>query len=182
MLGLRPYVGKDSSPLSDEEKTWLERVQAMRTKITAYQQIQGTKPQTLAYGLTDSPVGLAAWILEKFHGWTIPDEDAPPPFDMDKLLTNVMLYWIGGINAANWIYVSIVEGTAAALKAGEHVEVPTGVLLFPNDLAAPAPEAWIRRSYHLAQRNISDRGGHFPAMEHGDMLTADMRAFFRTYR
>ena len=89
---------------------------------------------------------------------------------------------IGGINAANWIYVSIVERTAAALKAGEHVEVPTGVLLFPNDLAAPAPEAWIRRSYHLAQRNISDRGGHFPAMEHGDMLTADMRAFFRTYR
>jgi len=182
MLGLRPFVGKDSVPLSDEEKIWLERVQAKRAQITAYQQIQGTKPQTLAYGLTDSPVGLAAWILEKFHGWTVPDEDAPPPFDMDKLLTNVMLYWIGGINAANWIYVSIVEGTAAALKAGEHVKVPTGVLLFPNDLAAPAPEAWIRRSYHLVQRNVSDRGGHFPAMEHGEMLAADMGAFFRTFR
>ncbi len=182
MLGMRPFVGKDSPPLSDEEKTWIERAQARRGQITAYQQIQGTKPQTLAYGLTDSPAGLAAWILEKFHGWTIPDEDAPPPFDIDRLLTNVMLYWIGGINAANWIYVSIVEGTSAALKAGEYVNVPTGVLLFPNDLATPAPEAWIRRAYNLAQRNIADRGGHFPAMENGDMLVSDMRSFFRAYR
>jgi pimeloyl-ACP methyl ester carboxylesterase len=182
MLGMRPFVGKDSPPLSDEEKTWIERAQARRGQITAYQQIQGTKPQTLAYGLTDSPAGLAAWILEKFHGWTIPDEDAPPPFDIDRLLTNVMLYWIGGINAANWIYVSIVEGTSAALKAGEYVNVPTAVLLFPNDLATPAPEAWIRRAYNLAQRNIADRGGHFPAMENGDMLVSDMRSFFRAYR
>src|SRR5688500_17173356 len=85
MLGLRPFVGKDTPPLSDDEKDWIERAQAQRAKITAYQQIQGTKPQTLAYGLTDSPAGLAAWTLEKFHGWTIPDKDAPPPFDTDKL-------------------------------------------------------------------------------------------------
>jgi pimeloyl-ACP methyl ester carboxylesterase len=97
MLGLRPFVGAETPPLSDEEKAWMERAQERRTQISAYQQIQGTKPQTLAYGLTDSPAGLAAWILEKFHGWTIPDEDAPPPFDIDRLLTNVMLYWIGGI-------------------------------------------------------------------------------------
>jgi microsomal epoxide hydrolase len=182
MLGLWPFVGKDSPPLSNDEKAWLERREARRTKITAYQQIQGTKPQTLAYGLTDSPAGLAAWILEKFHGWTIPDENAPPPFDIDRLLTNVMLYWLAGINAANWIYVSIVEGTVAALKAGEFVNVPTGVLLFPNDIYQPVPEAWIRRAYNLTQRNISDRGGHFPAMENGEMLTVDIRRFFRGYR
>jgi microsomal epoxide hydrolase len=182
MIGLRAYVGKDTPPLSDEEKAWIERAQARRGQISAYQQIQGTKPQTLAYGLTDSPAGLAAWILEKFHGWTIPDEDAAPPFDIDKLLTNVMLYWIGGINAANWIYVALVDGTAAALKAGEYVNVPTGVLLFPKDLASPPPETWIRRAYNLAQRNVSDRGGHFPAMENGDMLVSDMRTFFRSYR
>jgi pimeloyl-ACP methyl ester carboxylesterase len=182
MLGMRPYVGKESPPLSDEEKAWFEGMQARRGQITAYQQIQGTKPQTLAYGLTDSPAGLAAWILEKFHGWTIPDEDAVPPFDLDRLLTNVMLYWIGGINAANWIYTSIVEGTSSGLKAGEHIHVPTGVLLFPKDLASPAPEAWIRRSYNLARRNISDRGGHFPAMENGDLLVSDMQTFFRSYR
>lgn len=181
MLGLRPAIGKDA-PLSADEQAWLERTQARRPQISAYQQIQGTKPQTLAYGLTDSPVGLAAWILEKFHGWTIPDENAPPPFNLDKLLTNIMLYWIGGINAANWIYVSIAEGTSAALKPGEFVRVPTAVFLFPNDLSSPAPEAWIRRSYNLVQRHVSDRGGHFPAMENGEMLVADMTKFFAQYR
>ncbi|HKS20135.1 MAG TPA: epoxide hydrolase [Bradyrhizobium sp.] len=183
MVGLRPPLGKDMPPLSEEEKAWAERAQERRAQVGAYQQIQGTKPQTLAYGLTDSPAGLAAWILEKFHDWTIPNKDAPPPFDIDHLLTNVMLYWIGGINAANWLYVSIAEGTAAALKAGEYVNVPTGVLLFPDDLPSPAPpEGWIRRSYNLTRRNMADRGGHFPAMENGELLVADMRAYFAAYR
>jgi microsomal epoxide hydrolase len=182
MLGLRPFIGKDSPPPTAEEKAWLDSVQAIRPGISAYQQIQGTKPQTLAYGLTDSPAGLAAWILEKFHGWTNPNEDAPPPFDLDQLLTNIMLYWIGGINAANWIYVSIAEGTSGALKPDEFIKVPTGVLLFPNDLFPPAPESWTRRTYNLKRRNISARGGHFPAMENGEMLIGDMQAFFRDYR
>ena len=94
----------------------------------------------------------------------------------------MMLYWIGGINAANWIYVSIVEGTSGALKAGEYVERADRRAAVSERSVPPAPEAWIRRSYNLAQRNISDRGGHFPAMENGEMLTADMRAFFRGYR
>lgn len=182
MLGLRPFIGKDSAPPTAEEKAWLDKVQTIRPGISAYQQIQGTKPQTLAYGLTDSPAGLAAWILEKFHGWTIPGEDAAPPFDLDQLLTNIMLYWIGGINATNWIYVSIVEGTSGALRPGEFVQVPTGVLLFPNDLFPPAPESWTKRSYNLVRRNVSARGGHFPAMENGEMLVDDMRTFFRDYR
>lgn len=183
MVGLRPPLGKDVPPLSEEEQTWAAMAQERRAQVGGYQQIQGTKPQTLAYGLTDSPAGLAAWILEKFHDWTIPNKDAPPPFDVDHLLTNVMLYWIGGINAANWFYVSIAEGTAAALKAGEYVKVPTAVLLFPNDLPSPMPpEAWIRRSYNLTRRNIADRGGHFPAMENSEMLAADMRSYFSAHR
>jgi pimeloyl-ACP methyl ester carboxylesterase len=182
MLGLRPFIGKDSVPPTAEEKAWLDKVQAIRPGISAYQQIQGTKPQTLAYGLTDSPAGLAAWILEKFHGWTIPGKDAAPPFDLDQLLTNIMLYWIGGINATNWIYVSIADGTSAGLKPGEFVQVPTGVLLFPNDLFPPAPESWTKRSYNLVRRNVSAQGGHFPAMENGEKLVDDMRAFFRDYR
>ena len=183
MVGLRPPLGKDAPPLSDEEKAWAALAQERRAQVGGYQQIQGTKPQTLAYGLTDSPVGLAAWILEKFHDWTVPGKDAPPPFDLDHLLTNVMLYWIGGINAANWLYVSIAEGTAAGLNAGEHVKVPTAVLLFPDDVPSPAPpEGWIRRAYNLTRRNVADRGGHFPAMENGDMLAADMRSFFAAFR
>jgi microsomal epoxide hydrolase len=182
MVGLGAYLGDGSAPLADVEKRWIASWRARRTQLGGYQHIQGTKPQTLAYGLTDSPVGLAAWILEKFQGWTIPGEDAPPPFDLDHLLTNVMLYWLGGINAPNWMYVTILDGTAAALEADEFVEVPTRVLLFPRDVVEPPPEEWIRRCYNLVKRDVSDCGGHFPALEQGDLLVADMQAFFRDYR
>lgn len=183
MVGLRPPLGGDVPPLSEEEKSWAELAQERRARVSGYLQVQGTKPQTLAYGLTDSPAGLAAWILEKFHDWTIPNKDGPPPFDVDHLLTNVMLYWIGGINAANWLYVSIAEGTAAGLRPGEYVNVPTGVLLFPDDLPNPIPpESWIRRAYNLTRRKVAERGGHFPAMENCEMLATDMRSYFGAYR
>ncbi len=182
MIGLRPFFGKSTPPPTAEEQAYLKAAQARREPETAYQQIQGTKPQTLAYGLTDSPVGLAAWILEKFHGWTIPGQKAPPPFPLDRLLTNVMLYWLGGINPANWLYCSLVDGTAAALQEGERVGVPTGVCLFPNDLLMPAPRSWVERTYNVTHYRIAPQGGHFPAMENGPLLVDDMRAFFRKHR
>jgi microsomal epoxide hydrolase len=182
MLGLRPFLDDSSDPLSDAEKAFIALTKARRKRNMAYQQVQGTKPQTLAYALTDSPAGLAAWILEKFHGWTIPEQDAPPPFDLDHLLTNVFLYWIAGINAANWMYVGIFDGTTHELKAGERIDVPTGLLLFPDDIAAPPPEEWVRRTYNVMKYEIADWGGHFPAMERGDLLTADIRSFFAPFR
>ena len=90
MVGLRPFMSKTSPPVTAEEQAYLKAATARRDGETAYQQIQGSKPQTLAYGLTDSPAGLAGWILEKFHGWTIPGQNAAPPFPLDKLLTNIM--------------------------------------------------------------------------------------------
>ena len=181
MTGLRASMSGGPPP-TPEEAAYFKAAEARRAGETAYQQIQGSKPQTLAYGLTDSPAGLAAWILEKFHGWTIPGRDAPPPFDLDRLLTNVMLYWLGGINPANWLYCSIVEGTAAGLKPGERVGVPTGLCLFPEDLLAPAPRAFVERAYNVAHYRVADSGGHFPAMENGPVLVEDMRQFFRGYR
>ena len=182
MIGFRPFIGDGDPPMTGEERAWVKAAQLRREGETAYQQIQGTKPQTLAYALTDSPAGLAAWILEKFHGWTIPGQDAPPPFDLDHLLTNVMLYWIGGPNAASWIYGSLVDGSSSTLKPGEFVRVPTGVFLFPNDIARPAPESWVRRAFNVQHRRDHASGGHFPAMENGDLLVEDMRGFFRAYR
>jgi microsomal epoxide hydrolase len=183
MTGLRPALGKNAEPpLSAAETAWLEASLKRREREVGYQQIQGTKPQTLSYGLTDSPIGLAAWILEKFHGWTIPGEDRPPPFDLDKLLTNVMLYWLGGMNAATWLYCSIVDGTSSALKPGEKVTVPTGAFLFPKDLLMPPPEEFVRRSYNLTHYRVAQDGGHFPAMENGPLLVEDVRSFLRTYR
>jgi pimeloyl-ACP methyl ester carboxylesterase len=182
MTGLRPWTGAGTSLVTDEEKAWIARVQKHLSRETAYQQIQGTKPQTLAYALTDSPAGLAAWIVEKFHGWTIGGEDRDPPFDKDWLLANVMLYWLNGINAANWLYVSIAEGKASALKAGERVGVPTGLSLFPRDLLLPPPRSWVERAYDVRYYRVFEQGGHFPAVEQGPLLVEEIRRFFRDYR
>jgi microsomal epoxide hydrolase len=182
MTGLRPWTGPGTPPVTDEEKAWIGRMRKSMARESAYQQIQGTKPQTLAYGLTDSPTGLAGWIVEKFHGWTIGGEDRDPPFDMDWLLANVMLYWLGGINPANWLYVSIAEGTSAALKAGERAGVPTGLSLFPRDLLLPPPRSWAERAYDVRAFRVFEQGGHFPAVEQGPLLVEEIRGFFRDYR
>jgi microsomal epoxide hydrolase len=184
MQGLLPARSGDGvAPMTDEELNWLKLSQERSRLESAYQQIQGTKPQTLSYGLTDSPVGLAGWILEKFHGWTVaPGSPEPPPFDLDRLLTNVMLYWLNGINASTWLYVALVDGDAFFLKPGERIEVPTGLFLFPNDLLPPPPESWNRRVYNLAHRREWTSGGHFAVFENGPLLADDMRSFFRAYR
>jgi pimeloyl-ACP methyl ester carboxylesterase len=183
MQGLLPFRGQGVPPMTDEELAWLKEAQERSSLESAYQQIQGTKPQTLSYGLTDSPAGLAGWILEKFHGWTLPPGSAePPPFDVDHLLTNVMLYWLNGINASTWLYIALVDNDAFFLKAGEKIDVPTGLFLFPNDLIPPPPESWNRRVYNLTHRRDGKKGGHFAAFENGPLLVEDMRAFFRNYR
>jgi microsomal epoxide hydrolase len=182
MQGLLPFRGEGVAPMTEDELAWLAKAQEQSRLESAYQQIQGTKPQTLSYGLTDSPAGLAGWILEKFHGWTTPGSHEFPPFDIDHLLTNVMLYWLNGINASTWLYVALVDADAFFLKAGEKVDVPTGLFLFPNDLIPPAPESWARRVYNLQHRRMGNSGGHFAALENGPLLVEDMRAFFRNYR
>src|SRR6201994_4855179 len=101
IVGFNPEI-PDEDPLTAEEEDWQRRNAARRDGEIAYHAINGTKPQTLSYGLTDSPVGCAAWILEKFHGWTVPGRDVPPPFDRDHLLANVMLYWLSGSEAVGW--------------------------------------------------------------------------------
>ncbi len=134
------------------------------------------------YGLTDSPAGLAAWILEKFHGWTVPGEDREPPFDRDHLLANVMLYWLNGSNAASWLYESLLDGSGRLLPQGAFVNIPTAMLLFPRDIALPAPDRWIRRSYNLVRRRDAPSGGHFAAFENGPLFIEDLRTFFRGLR
>jgi microsomal epoxide hydrolase len=181
IVGFNPDPTPDD-PLTAEEQAWMERNAARRARETAYHQIHGTKPQTLAYGLTDSPVGIAAWILEKFHGWTVPGQDRAPPFDQDMLLANVMLYWLYGSNAASWLYCSILDGGGRRLPPGAKVQVPTGMLLFPQDIAVPAPNKWIERSYNLVRRTDAPAGGHFGAFEKGDLFVEDVRSFFRPFR
>ena len=96
MLGLAAHRGTDGAPLSDEEQAWVSAARSRLHRDGAYQAIQGTKPTTLNVGLTDSPAALAAWIVEKFQGWSDAGPDAPPPYDRDLLLANITLYWVTG--------------------------------------------------------------------------------------
>jgi microsomal epoxide hydrolase len=181
MVSFIPRLSEDA-PADAEELAWLKANEARRAPEMAYMAIQGTKPQTLSYGLTDSPVGMAAWILEKFHAWTVPGSKDPPPFDLEDLLTNVMLYWVNGINPANWMYVPLQDPANRQLPPGRRVEVPTGVLLCPNDVSLPAPEQWIRRAYNVVHRRVASSGGHFAALELGQQFVSEVQSFYRPYR
>lgn len=145
---------------------------------TGYAAIQGTRPHTLAPALTDSPVGLLAWMLEKFWDWT--DPAAPLPHDavdLDHLLTDVTLYWVTGCagSAAQLYY----EVRATEQGPRPRSTVPTGVAVFPTD---PAIRRVAEREHHLVHWTEHDRGGHFAAMEAPDLLVDDVRAFFRGLR
>ncbi|MNI62544.1 hypothetical protein D3C73_1178710 [compost metagenome] len=139
--------------------------------------IQSTKPQTLAYGLSDSPVGLAAWIIEKFHSWS-GGGDLRHHFSEDELLTNIMIYWVTGtIGSSAHIYYE----NSHSLPPLGHIEVPTALALFPSDILLP-PKEWALRNLNITRWSMMPRGGHFAAMEDPEALAADIRAFYRPLR
>jgi microsomal epoxide hydrolase len=164
----------------DELPALMEMAQFLK-EGTGYQQIQGTKPQTLSYALNDSPAGLAAWILEKFHAWSDCDGDVAKRFSKDELLTNIMFYW--ATETAN----SSVRLYCETMRAGKfpptgfRVEVPTGCALFAKEIIRP-PRAWVEKVYNLQRWTRFASGGHFAAMEEPQALVEDIRAFFRPLR
>jgi microsomal epoxide hydrolase len=148
---------------------------------TGYSSIQGSKPQTPAYALTDSPAGLAAWIVEKFRTWSDCDGDPSRSFSMDELLTNIMLYWTtGAIGSSFWPYYSR-QHEDWPLSADRRVEVPTAYLSFPKEIVHP-PRQVAERAFNIQRWTLAARGGHFAALEVPDLLAQDVRAFFRTLR
>jgi pimeloyl-ACP methyl ester carboxylesterase len=164
-----------------EERTYLDQLKRWLREETGYQWIQGTKPQTLAYGLTDSPVGLAAWIVEKFRTWSDCGGDVERRFSKDTLLTNVMLYWVtGAINSSFWPYYARFH-RPWPIPEGKRVAVPTAYAAFPREILLP-PRAWAERAYDVRRWTIMEAGGHFAALEEPEALAADVRAFFRDLR
>lgn len=183
MMGLRPGIDLQAAMLSDPERSWLESVRSGLDDRTAYQRIQATRPQTLGVALADSPVGLAAWIVEKFRDWSDCAGDPRRRFSMDLLLDNIMVYWLTGTaGTATWLYRGVTEQMPRALPSGRRVEVPTAFAAFPADLAPPPPREWIERAYNLRRHTIMPTGGHFAALEEPDLLVEDIRAFFRPLR
>jgi len=181
VLGLHlNFVGGGPPPpegeMRDDERAYRERQQAFQAAETGYSQIQGTRPQTLAYAQQDSPVGLLAWILEKFWVWSDHDEDIWSTFDRDRLLTNVMLYWLtGSVLSAARIYYEMRRGGAAALAG--RVTVPTSYARFPAEPWA-APRDVVERRYNLVRMTEPARGGHFAALEQPALYAEDVASFF----
>jgi microsomal epoxide hydrolase len=166
---------------TEEERRYLEQRRRFAREEAGYQWIQGTKPQTLAYALADSPVGLAAWIVEKFRTWSDCEGDVERRFSKDVLLTNVMLYWVtGAINASFWPYYAIRHERWPLPDEGR-IPVPAAYASFPCEILQP-PRAWAERVYDLRRWTPMKAGGHFAALEEPQALAEDIRAFFRDLR
>ena len=163
--------------LSEAEQRYFGELQSWSMQEGAYAMVQGTKPQTLAFGLNDSPVGFAAWIIEKFRTWSDCDGRLENIYTKDELLTNIMLYWLNGPTARSVSYRE--EFTSPSLAPNQQVGVPSALAVPPKDLGPIMPR-------ELAERNLTDlrrytvlpHGGHFAAMEYPDVVAQDVRAFF----
>jgi len=173
---------------SPAEARYLADNQQFIVREGAYAAIQGTRPQTLADGLNDSPVGLCAWLVEKFQRWSDCDGDVERLFGRDALLDNVMLYWVTETIGSSFLpYYDLTHAGALRWileKAKEWAgssEVPAGFALFPKDLSHP-PEEWARRFYNVQRWTQMPRGGHFAAWEAPELLVDEIRAFFRPLR
>jgi microsomal epoxide hydrolase len=166
---------RDADPdagVTDAEREGLARMQHFRDHESGYQAIQGTKPQTLAYGLTDSPAGLAGWILEKFRTWS----DDVTRIPVDRLLDNLTVYWFTGtINSSTRLYYeSIGPGRRAKLP---DVTVPLGHAVYPGEIYS-APRAWVEAWFDVFHWSEQPRGGHFAALEVPELFVPDVRACF----
>jgi pimeloyl-ACP methyl ester carboxylesterase len=167
--------------LAQEEVVDLMGAQQFLKEETGYQRIQGTKPQTLGYGLNDSPAGLAAWIVEKFRTWSDCGGEVEKRFTKDQLLTNVMLYWVSEtINSSCRLYYEMVHADKFP-PTSFRVDVPTACAIFPGEILKP-PRAWVEKLYNVQRWTRFPAGGHFAAMEEPAALVGDVRAFFRTLR
>ncbi len=158
--------------------------QAYMANEVGYQQIQGTKPQTLGVGLNDSPAGLAAWIVEKFHGWSDIDQQSvhglDAKFSKDDMLTDISLYWFtASITSSARIYY---ESRHVAMQEPlGYVDVPTAGAIFPKEIYL-TPRRWAEEQYNIVRWTPMPRGGHFAAMEEPELLLEDIRAFYRSLR
>ena len=168
----------DEASLSKEELQYKADVQKWIVEEGGYISLQATKPQTLAYGLSDSPVGLAAWIVEKFRSWSDQDCEFDKKFGNDELLTNIMIYWI--TNTIGPSAHRYFENTHSLPQLGR-IDVPTGVALFPSDVLLP-PREWAEKNLNIMRWTHMPRGGHFAAMEEPELLAEDIRAFFKKFR
>jgi microsomal epoxide hydrolase len=174
-----PKMADNPTP---EEKVFLDQLKLFLKEETGYQWIQGTKPTTLAFALTDSPAGLAAWLVEKFRSWTDCDGNPENALTRDEMLADIMLYWVtSAIGSSFWPYYARMH-RPWPIPEGSTVDVPTGYVEFPKEILRP-PRSLAERMYTDIRRwTVMPKGGHFAALEQSEALAAEIRAFFRALR
>lgn len=176
-------TGRNPTMIADptqEEKAFAAEFQAFMAEETGYQWIQGTRPQTLSYGLMDSPVGLAAWMIEKFRAWTDCGGDVETVLSLDRMLGLVSLYWFTGCIGAS--FHPYYERRHSAFPVEAPVQTPTGVAIFPKEIFRPPLSEASRLYSDIRQWSVMEKGGHFAAMEQPEALAADILNFLRPLR
>lgn len=176
-----PYLGPGSRPLTDAEDALVKQRDRWFMDEGGYNHIQGTKPQTLSYGLNDSPAGLAAWIVEKYRTWSDCHGDIESRYTKDELLTIVTIYWVTNSIGSSVRMYKENQSSLWTMGPDEKVPAPAGMAMFPQEISRP-PREWAERSYNVLRFEEMPRGGHFAALEEPELLAGEIRAFFRPLR
>jgi len=182
-LDVAPYLGRESRPLSQSEQAYLAQFERWREDDRGYGAIQSTRPQTVGYGLNDSPAGLAAWLIEKWRAWSDSGGNLDATFSRDFLLTVVTLYWVSQtITSSMRDYAD--NRWLAALGPGDRITVPTAIAVFANQLVDDGcpPREWAERLYNVRRWSPMRKGGHFAPAEQPELLARDIAAFFGDLR
>ena len=172
-------------PQSKQEEEWQQRFNKDQVMQDGYRTQQATKPQTLSYGMMDSPVGIAAWIIEKMYSWSdLKDGDIESAYSKDTLLANIMVYIVTKtFNTASWIYYGRrEEGGRFFPKDFKKIEIPTAAAIFPAEMSEWPPKSYVDRIFNITQWTEMPSGGHFAAMEEPELLVKDIIKFARTIR
>ena len=170
---------------SKEEKDWEIKFVKDQIMQDGYRTLQATKPQTLSYAMIDSPVGIAAWIIEKFYFWSdLKNNDIESVYTKNFLLANIMIYIVTNtFNTASWIYYGRrEEGGRFFPKDFHRIEIPTAVALFPKEMSEWPPRSYVERMFNIKSWTNMSKGGHFAALEQPDLLINDIKQFARTLR
>ena len=176
-----PYLGPGSRPLTEAEQAHSAQRERWFLDEGGYNHIQGTKPQTLSYGLNDSPAGLAGWIIEKYRTWSDCHGDIESQYTKDELLTIVTIYWVTNTIGSSVRMYKENQSHLWEMEENEKVAAPAGMAAFPQEIARP-PREWAERSYDVRRWQEMPKGGHFAALEEPELLAHEIREFFRPLR
>jgi pimeloyl-ACP methyl ester carboxylesterase len=171
----------DLATATHEEKKYLEHSKKRFLADSAYVMVQTTRPHSLAAGLNDSPVGLASWIVDRFHSWSDHGSEVGNSFSKDEMLTNIMIYWITQTIGSS-MFTYYAEANSPSLTSKDHVDTPVGVALFPKDIGGIPPRSLAERTLNVRRWTEMAKGSHFAALEQPRLYTDDLVEFFRPFR